>query len=73
MTKITTLKNIGSVMAKKLKAIGIKTKEDFIKENPEKIFIKLRHRLPEINKHSAYYFALRGAKENKPWFKYYKK
>jgi len=44
-TPLRSLPNIGIVTEKKLKAIGINTKEDFLKRDPYEVFTELLYKV----------------------------
>ena len=48
MAELTTLRNIGTEMERKLKSIGIETAEDLLKLGSEGAFAKLKVRYPNV-------------------------
>lgn len=48
MTELTTLPNIGKVIAGKLETIGIRTAEDFLVQDPYNVFEKLLKKDPTL-------------------------
>lgn len=59
------LQNVGKVIAKKLKGIGIKGKSDFLKQDPYEIFNKLKKKDPSLCRCAL--ASIVGAKEKKKW------
>ena len=59
MTELTSLKNIGKEMAKKLKSAGINTAEDLKAIGGKEAFFRLKLRYPEIC--LVHLYALQGA------------
>ena len=66
--RLRSLRNIGLVTAEKLYSIGIKTTEQIIKSNPERLYEKLnvKHR-GKLDRCVLY--QIRGAKLDEPWWK----
>ena len=48
MDKLTTLKNIGKEMERKLKSVGIHSKDDLIKIGSQEVFIKCIYTLFKV-------------------------
>jgi len=66
--RLRSLRNIGIVTAEKLYSIGIKTPEQIIKSNPERLYEKLKAKRGEKLDRCVLY-QIRGAKLDKPWWK----
>ena len=65
---LRSLRNIGLVTAEKLYSIGIKTTEQIIKSNPERLYEKLKEkRGGKIDRCVLY--QIRGAQLDEPWWK----
>ncbi len=62
MAELTSLKNIGKEMSRKLKSVGIKTAEDFLQLGSKETYFRLKLRYPEIC--LVHLYALEGACEN---------
>ncbi|MCI9092527.1 MAG: TfoX/Sxy family protein [Coprobacillus sp.] len=62
MDKLTTLKNIGKEMERKLKSVGIHSKDDLIKIGSKEVFIRLKTQYPHIC--LVHLYALQGAIDN---------
>ncbi len=66
LISLQSLRNIGTVTAEDLYAIGIKTPEQFIQSNPEELYEELkRRRGGKLDKCVLYQF--RGALLDIPW------
>jgi nucleotidyltransferase/DNA polymerase involved in DNA repair len=66
--RLRSLRNIGIVTAEKLYSIGIKTPEQIIKCNPERLYEKLKvKRGGKLDRCVLY--QIRGAKLDEPWWK----
>ncbi len=59
MTELTSLKNIGKEMERKLKTVGINSAEELKEIGSEEAFFKLKLRYPEIC--LVHLYALQGA------------
>jgi len=59
MSKLTSLRNIGKELEKKLKAVDIKTAEELKKVGSEEAFIRLKLRDPQVC--LVHLYALEGA------------
>ena len=66
--RLQSLRNIGLVTAKKLYSIGIRTPEQIIKSNPERLFEKLKAKHGEKLDRCVLY-QIRGAKLDELWWK----
>ena len=66
MTEITTLINIGPVIAKKLQKIGINSAEEFLKRDPYQVFEELLVRVDPTLCRCAL-GSIIGAKEGIKW------
>jgi len=59
------LQNIGKIIAKKLRDIGIKEKSDFLSQDPYEIFNKLKKKDPSLCRCAL--ASIVGAKQKKKW------
>jgi nucleotidyltransferase/DNA polymerase involved in DNA repair len=66
--RLRSLRNIGIVTAEKLYSIGIKTPEQIIKSNPERLYEKLKAKHGGKLDRCVLY-QIRGAKLDEPWWK----
>jgi len=66
MSDLTSLPNIGNIIAGKLKKIGIKTAEDFLVRDPYDVFDELRKNVDPTLCRCAL-ASLVGAKKGKKW------
>lgn len=48
MTELTSMRNIGKELGRKLKIIGINSAEDLKKMGSKEVFFKLKMRFPEV-------------------------
>ena len=48
MTELTSMRNIGKELERKLKKIGINSAEDLKKMGSKEVFFKLKMRFPEV-------------------------
>lgn len=62
MSELTSMKNIGREMARKLAAAGIHTPEQLAKEGAEQAFFRLKTVFPQIC--LVHLYALEGAIQN---------
>ncbi len=62
MSELTTLKNIGAEMSKKLKSVGIGSAEELIELGSKEAFFRLKLRYPDIC--LVFLYVLQGAVEN---------
>jgi hypothetical protein len=67
MSELISLSNIGKVISKKLKKIGIDTAEDFLARDPYEVFDELRNKVDPTLCRCAL-ASLVGAKRNKKWY-----
>ena len=59
MTELTSMKNIGTEMAKKLISVGIETSEELIEAGAKDAFLKLKQQYPNVC--LVHLYALEGA------------
>ncbi len=59
MTKLSTMKNIGKELERKLKIININSSEDLIQVGSKETFLRLKMRFPEVC--LVHLYALEGA------------
>jgi len=65
--KLQTLRNIGPAMAERLYSIGIKTPEQMMNSDPEKLYERLRRKAGgKLDKCVLYVF--QGAIHDVPWW-----
>lgn len=62
MTELTTLKNIGTEIARKLQSVGINSAEDLIAVGSKEAFFRLKVRYPNIC--LVFLYVLQGAIDN---------
>lgn len=62
MSELTTLKNIGAEMARKLQSVEINSAEDLIKIGSKEAFARLKMRYPNIC--LVFLYVLQGAVDN---------
>ena len=62
MTDLTSMRNIGKELERKLKLTGIDSAEDLIALGSKEAYFKLKLRFPEVC--SVHLYALQGAIEN---------
>ncbi len=48
MTELSSMKNIGKELERKLKIIGINTSEELRQVGSKEVFLKLKKRFPEV-------------------------
>ena len=65
---LESLPNIGKVMAEKLNAAGIHSKEEFLRQDPYELFSKLRKKVDPTLCRCALASVV-GAKKGVPWHK----
>lgn len=66
--RLRTVRNIGIVTAEELYSIGIKTPEQLMEANPEKVYEKIKAKNGGKLDRCVLY-QLRGAHLDKPWWK----
>ena len=66
--RLLSLRNIGIVTTEKLYSIGIKTPEQIMKSNPERLYDKLKSKRGGKLDMCVLY-QIRGAKSDEPWWK----
>ncbi|MEW6103796.1 MAG: helix-hairpin-helix domain-containing protein [bacterium] len=64
--RLQTLRNIGPKMAEKLYALGVKTPEQMMKEDPEELFERLK--IIDNNVDPCELYVFRGAILDLPWW-----
>lgn len=62
MSELTTLKNIGAEMSKKLQSVGINSAEELKSVGSKEAFVRLKLRYPELC--LVFLYVLQGAIEN---------
>ena len=66
--RLRSLRNIGIVTAERLYSIGIRTPEQIMNANPERLYEKLKAKHGEKLDRCVLY-QIRGAKFDEPWWK----
>lgn len=62
MSNLTTLRNIGATLEKKLKSVGIKTAEELKAAGSEEAYVRLKLRYPEARSMClVHLYAIEGA------------
>lgn len=64
--KTSSLTNIGKSLSGLLAEIGIDTAEEFLKHDPEELYLKLEKTRPGL--HLAVLASFYGAQSNTPWY-----
>ncbi|MCI8819126.1 MAG: hypothetical protein HFG04_08260 [Oscillibacter sp.] len=59
MTNLTTMRNIGGEMARKLRAVGIGSREELLEAGAKEAFFRLKIRWPQVC--LVHLYALEGA------------
>ena len=59
MTNLTTMRNIGGEMARKLRAVGIGSREELLEAGAKEAFFRLKSRWPQVC--LVHLYALEGA------------
>ena len=59
MTNLTTMRNIGGEMARKLRAVGIGSREELLEAGAKETFFRLKIRWPQVC--LVHLYALEGA------------
>lgn len=65
MSELTSLKNIGTEMARKLRSVDINSAEELREVGSKAAFIRLKARYPDIC--SVFLYVLQGAVENEDY------
>lgn len=66
--KLSELKNIGPTIEKRLREIGIQSKEDLERIGPAKAYMRIRQKYPDKTIPVCYYlYSFQGALEGKHW------
>jgi DNA transformation protein len=67
---IASLKNLGPTIAKRLAAVGIRTRSDLERVGPASVFIRVRDQFPDETISVCYYlYSLEGALRDLHWDK----